>query len=57
MTPLELRRALKRLKLTQIGLSRRLVVNPRTVRRWIAGDSPMPEAVVLLLQAWLKATK
>ncbi|HKV43588.1 MAG TPA: helix-turn-helix domain-containing protein [bacterium] len=55
MTTQELRRILKRLKLSQMDLSRRILVNPRTVRRWVAGESPTPEAVVLLLQAWLKS--
>ncbi|HKV43606.1 MAG TPA: helix-turn-helix domain-containing protein [bacterium] len=54
MTAQELRRVLKRLKLSQSAFARRIHVNTRTVRRWVAGEAPTPEAVVLLLQAWLK---
>jgi len=33
-------------------LARRLKVDGRTVRHWIAGDYPIPEAVSLLLACW-----
>ena len=36
-----------------MGLARKLRVNPTTVRRWVAGSSPIPEAVALLLKEWL----
>ena len=54
MTPAQLRAALKRLKLSQMELSRRLKVAPTTVRRWVGGASPIPEAVALLLEEWSK---
>lgn len=49
MTPDELRAELKRLGLTQNGAARFLDVQERTVRRWAAGDQPVPRAVELLL--------
>jgi transcriptional regulator with XRE-family HTH domain len=52
LTARQLRHRLKRLKISQRGLARRLRVHPRTVQRWVAGDSPIPEAVGLLLDAW-----
>jgi DNA-binding transcriptional regulator YiaG len=54
MTAAQLRASLKRLKLSQMELSRRLKVAPTTVRRWVAGTSPIPEAVALLLEEWSK---
>ncbi len=52
MTPAQLRRSLKRLALSQMELARRLKVDPRTVRHWVAGSYPVPEAVSLLLDSW-----
>jgi DNA-binding transcriptional regulator YiaG len=54
MSPAQLRAALRRLKLSQVGLAKRLKVDPRTVRRWIAGDRRIPEAVALLFEAWAR---
>ena len=51
MTPQEFTAARKRLGLTQAKLADRLGVNPRTVRRWEAGDSRIPKAVALALEA------
>ena len=53
MTAKQLRGALRRLGLTQVAAARRLGVSARTVRYWIAGTYPLPEAVALLLKAWL----
>ena len=53
MTRTQLRALLQRLGLTQVGLARRLKVAPQTVRRWVGGQSPIPEAVALLLSAWV----
>lgn len=50
MTPAELRNAIDRLGLSQVGLGRFLGVDPRTVRRWAAGDLPVPRAVDMLLR-------
>jgi len=52
MTPTQLRWHLKRVGIAQVETARRLKVNPRTVRRWLAGDSPIPEAVAQLVALW-----
>ena len=49
MTPAELRAALADLGLTQSGFARLARVDPRTVRRWVAGDAAVPGPVVVLL--------
>jgi len=49
MTDAELRDLLGRLELTQSGAARMLGVDPRTMRRWIAGERAIPEVVVRLL--------
>ncbi len=54
MSPQQFRDTLRRLRLSQVEASRRLGVNERTVRRWVAGDSRIPESVALLLQSWLR---
>jgi transposase-like protein len=54
MTAVQLRAALRLLALSQRGLARKLLVDPRTVTRWIAEDAPVPEAVRLLLDCWLR---
>ncbi len=54
MSPQQFRRALRRLRLSQMEAARRLVVNERTVRRWVAGDSRIPESVGLVLELWLR---
>jgi len=52
MTPSALKRHLQRVGIGQMQAARRLKVNPRTVRRWVAGDSPIPEAVAQLVALW-----
>ena len=54
MSPQQFRAALRRLRLSQVQAARRLSVNERTVRRWLAGDSRIPESVALLLHTWLR---
>jgi len=54
MSPQQFRDALRRLRLSQVQAARRLSVNERTVRRWLAGDSRIPESVALLLHTWLR---
>jgi len=54
MSPQQFRNALRRLRLSQVQAARRLSVNERTVRRWVAGDSRIPESVALLLHTWLR---
>ena len=52
MTPSQFKRHLQRVAIGQMEAARRLKVNPRTVRRWVAGDSPIPEAVAQLVALW-----
>ena len=54
MSPPQFRRVLRRLRLSQMEAARRLGLNERTVRRWVAGDSRIPESVALLLHTWLR---
>ncbi len=51
MTKQDFRAALKRLDFTQVGFAREIGVNPRTVRSWISGRSPVPGTVTVLLAA------
>jgi DNA-binding transcriptional regulator YiaG len=55
MSPRQFRRALRQLHLSQVQAAQRLGVNARTVRRWVAGDSRVPESVTLLLEIWVRA--
>ena len=50
MTPVDFRAALADLGLTQVGFARVARVDPRTVRKWVAGDRPIPGPVVVLLE-------
>jgi DNA-binding transcriptional regulator YiaG len=52
MTATQLKRSLQRLGLSQMEFSRRIRVDGRTVRHWIAGSYPVPQAVALLLECW-----
>ena len=54
MTAKQLRTALKRLGLTQVGAATSLGVAPRTMRYWVAGERRIPEPVAILLRTWLK---
>ncbi len=54
MTSTQLRTALRRLGLSQMALSRLLKVDGRTVRHWVGGSYPVPEAVALLVACWLR---
>jgi hypothetical protein len=51
MTSDQYRMALKVLGLSQLAAGRWLGVAPRTSRRYVTGDSPVPPAQVLLLRA------
>lgn len=53
MTPADLRAALSRLGLSQSEAARRCGVDPRTMRRWLAGDRRIPGPVVELVRTWL----
>ena len=52
MTSRQLATTLKRLGLAQTEAARRLGVNDRTMRRWIAGDLPVPRMVELVVEYW-----
>jgi plasmid maintenance system antidote protein VapI len=54
MTAKQLRTALKRLGLTQVGAAAQLGVAPRTMRYWVAGERRIPEPVAILLRVWVK---
>ena len=43
---------LNTLGISQVELSRRLWIDPRTVRAWASGRAKAPIAVLLLLDAW-----
>lgn len=51
MTPDQLRSEIARLGTTQVGLSRYLKSNPRTIRRYCSGEIPVPHVVYLALAA------
>ena len=50
MTPTQYRAHLDRLGLSQVGAARLFGVDPRTSRRWVAGDLAIPKAVALALR-------
>lgn len=54
MTPADLRAALDRLGLSQSEAARRCGVDPRSMRRWLAGDRRIPGPVVELVRTWLR---
>ena len=49
MTPADLRVALDRLGMTQVGFAEHCGTKPRTVRRWLAGD-PIPGWVGVVIR-------
>lgn len=52
MTKLQLRRLLEANELPQTAAARELGIDPRTMRRYIAGDLPVPKVVEYAL-LWL----
>ena len=55
MTHLALRTALCVLGWSGLTLAKRCLVNERTVRRWLDGQSPVPDRVATWLQELVKA--
>ena len=55
MTTNQLREAITALGTNQAALARLVGVNPRTMRRWIAGDSPIPRTAAILIQTKMAA--
>lgn len=49
MTALQLQRLLDRAGLSQRGAAKALEINERTMRKYCAGDAPIPKTVVLAL--------
>jgi DNA-binding transcriptional regulator YiaG len=54
MTAAEFKAALEHLGFNQSSLARRLQVSDRNVRRWAAGEYPVPAPIALLLQLMIK---
>jgi DNA-binding transcriptional regulator YiaG len=54
VTQKELKTALSALGLTQMGAARLFSVDGRTVRKWVAGDAPIPGAVALCLNLMIR---
>jgi hypothetical protein len=52
VTSRQLATTLKRLGIAQTEAARQLGVNDRTMRRWIAGDLPVPRMVELVMDCW-----
>lgn len=47
MTPADLRAVIEASGLSQSAYARWVLVrDPRTIRRWLAGDAPIPDAVI-----------
>jgi DNA-binding transcriptional regulator YiaG len=54
MTPRQLQHAIDQLGLSQRGAARFLGVDERTMRKWIADDARIPEAVAKLLRLMIR---
>jgi hypothetical protein len=53
VTQLELAAALRELCLTQTELAATLDISARTMRRYVAGDAPIPRVVALAIELLL----
>lgn len=53
MKPSDLRKSLDELALEPAELARITDVDARTVRRWLAGDSPVPRLLEIEIEEWL----
>lgn len=53
MTPNQLRAALDRLGLTQVGAAKDLRCDGKTMRRWISGETRVPPTAAILLHLLL----
>ena len=51
MTPSKLRKYLEQHEINQSAFARKIGVTDRTVRRWLAGDTPIPKMLKLLLSS------
>lgn len=50
MTSRQFQAAIDRLGLSQVGAARLVGADPRTARKWAAGDNKVPECVAILLR-------
>lgn len=50
MTPKQFQAAIDRLGLSQVAAARLIGADPRTARKWAAGDNAVPECVAILLR-------
>ena len=50
MTANQIRAALDQLGLTQVAAAQLFGVEARSVRRWVSGNSPVPDAVAIVLR-------
>lgn len=57
MSPQQLRKFLNDAELSQSEAARGLELDPRTVRRYVAGDLPIPKVVELALQGLMLERK
>lgn len=48
MTPTEFRKLLAALKMNQSGAAKFFEYDPRSIRRWLGGDLPIPASVAML---------
>ncbi|TWA89592.1 hypothetical protein FBZ96_11960 [Bradyrhizobium stylosanthis] len=53
MTPKQFQAAIDRLGLSQVGAARLVGADPRTARRWVAGERSVPEPVAIILRLML----
>ena len=53
MTAKQFQAAIDRLGLSQVGAARLVGADPRTSRKWAAGDNAVPECVAILLRLML----
>ena len=53
MTAKQFNVALDKLGFTQVGFARKLELGERSVRRWVAGQWPVPTPVAMLLNLML----
>jgi len=54
MTPTELREAIATLGTNQSALARSIGVDPRTVRKWLAGENPIRTSAAILIRVMAK---
>jgi DNA-binding transcriptional regulator YiaG len=54
MTPTELRDAIATLNTNQCALARSIGVDPRTVRKWLAGENPIRTSAAMLIRVMVQ---